>query len=176
MLNLADQEVIYKDLRAKKAIFCEGAAVVKNNYFNWLPFGLVKGEIITLKMDLLPELIISKDIFLLPVKGAAKAGSTYDRNNIDANITGGARDYLVKKLKELLKNKFEVVGQQAGIRPGTKDRRPFMGLHPQTKLIGLFNGLGTKGVSLGPYCSDQFADFLVFNKEFDQEADLHRYS
>jgi glycine oxidase len=175
-LYLYGERASYNDYAASKVIFCEGPSVVHNNYFNWLPFGFVKGEILTLNLDLLPDQIISKDIFILPIEGSmAKAGSTYDWNDPGVEITREAKNYLVKKLTSLLKIGFEVVGQQAGIRPATKDRRPFMGLHPRTKLIGLFNGLGTKGVSLGPYYSEQFADFLVFNKNFDEEVDLRRY-
>jgi glycine oxidase len=175
-LYLNDGRVSYNDYAASKVIFCEGPSVVSNKYFNWLPFGLVKGEILTLELGHLPEKVISKDIFLLPAGNQlAKAGSTYDRDDTSVNITAEAKNYLTKKLTSLLRNGFNIIDQQAGIRPATKDRRPFMGLHPESKLIGLFNGLGTKGVTLGPYYANQFADFLVFNKNFDEEADLGRY-
>lgn len=175
-LNLYDDHVEYRSHVSQKVIFCEGPTVVQNKYFKNLPFGLVKGEILTVKINQLPDLIISKDIFVLPIGGSmARVGSTYDRDNLNTNITEEAKKYLVKKLNSLLKRGFEVVGQQAGLRPATKDRRPFVGLHPEKKPIGLFNGLGTKGVSLGPYYADQFANFLVFNNKIDEEADLQRY-
>jgi glycine oxidase len=175
-LNLYEDKVIYHDYSAKKVIFCEGPSVVHNNYFNWLPFALVKGEILTLDVGELPEKVISKDIFLLPLGGTvARAGSTYERVDTSLKITVEAKHHIKKKLTSLLINDFKIIDQKVGIRPATKDRRPLMGLHPDSKLIGLFNGLGTKGVTLGPYYANQFADFIVFNRKFDREADLRRY-
>jgi glycine/D-amino acid oxidase-like deaminating enzyme len=67
------------------------------------------------------------------------------------------------------------VDQIAGIRPATKDRRPFIGIHPQYKTLAIFNGLGTKGVSIAPYYSGQFADCLISQKELDQDVNINRY-
>jgi glycine oxidase len=176
LLNLFEDHITYGDIVAKKIIFCEGAAVTKNRFFGNWPFAPVKGELLTVKLAVQPEQIISKDIFVLPIGGSmVRVGSTYDRINLENKITEEARIFLEEKMKLLLKIDYEVVNQQVGIRPGTKDRRPFIGLHPELKPIGLFNGLGTKGISIGPYYSDQFADFLVFNKKIDNDANLLRY-
>jgi glycine/D-amino acid oxidase-like deaminating enzyme len=44
--------------------------------------------------------------------------------------------------------------------------------HPQ---VGVFNGLGTKGVSLAPYFAHQFAELLVNGSEIEEEVQIGRY-
>jgi hypothetical protein len=44
--------------------------------------------------------------------------------------------------------------------------------HPQ---IGVFNGLGTKGVSLAPYFAYQFADHLINGAEIEHEVHISRF-
>ncbi len=38
----------------------------------------------------------------------------------------------------------------AGVRPTVKDRRPLIGTHPMHSQLHVLNGLGTRGVMLGP--------------------------
>jgi hypothetical protein len=38
----------WQDISAKKIIFCEGYHAIHNPWFNYLPFQLAKGEILTL--------------------------------------------------------------------------------------------------------------------------------
>lgn len=175
LVNLYTDSAEYDGYHCKKIIFCEGPSVVHNPYFNWLPFNLVKGELLTLRSDLQLNQIISKEVFLLPIgEGLFKAGATYDRNDTSWATTLRALDAILSKLSEFRAN-FEVVGHQAGVRPATRDRRPFVGLHPEKKPLGLFNGLGAKGVSLAPFYAAQFAGHLVFNEQLDETADLRRY-
>ena len=68
----------------------------------------------------------------------------------------------------------KVVAQQAGIRPSTKDRRPFIGIHPTQPAIGIFGGMGTKGVSLAPYLAEQFARHLLDGEDLEPEANISR--
>ena len=62
-----------------------------------------------------------------------------------------------------------------GIRPATKDRRPFVGFHPEYQKVVIFNGLGAKGVTLAPYFSGQLADALVHGTDIDHEVNIGRY-
>ena len=79
------------------------------------------------------------------------------------------------KLMKLSPMSFEIKGQLAGVRPATKDRKPFVGIHPEHKPLGIFNGLGTKGVSLAPYFAENFIDFLESKAELVPEVDVFRY-
>jgi glycine/D-amino acid oxidase-like deaminating enzyme len=56
------------------------------------------------------------------------------------------------------------------------DRKPVIGLLPDNAQIGIFNGLGSKGVLLGPWFARQFADYLIGNSDYiHPEADIKRY-
>ena len=55
------------------------------------------------------------------------------------------------------------------------DRRPVIGCHPEEDRVAIFNGLGTKGVSLAPYFSDLFAQHLVENRQLCSEVDVRRF-
>jgi glycine/D-amino acid oxidase-like deaminating enzyme len=67
---------------------------------------------------------------------------------------------------------YKIVEHKAAVRPTVKERRPFIGLHPQNNCIGIFNGLGTKGVLLAPFFSSHFADYLEDKKELMKEVDV----
>jgi glycine/D-amino acid oxidase-like deaminating enzyme len=61
------------------------------------------------------------------------------------------------------------------VRPATLERRPFAGFHPLFPVIGLLNGMGTKGCSLAPYFAHQLADHMIDQKPLLPEADIVRF-
>jgi hypothetical protein len=50
-----------------------------------------------------------------------------------------------------------------------------VGLHPENPALGIFNGLGTKGVSLAPYFAHQFVEHLEEDKDLHREVHINRY-
>ena len=82
---------------------------------------------------------------------------------------------LKKKIENILKCKYEIIEKQAGIRPATKDRRPFVGFHPNNNKIGIINGLGSKGISLAPYCTKVLIDNIQNHKNINREINIKRY-
>jgi glycine/D-amino acid oxidase-like deaminating enzyme len=169
--------VEWNNIKAKKIIFCEGYKATLNPYFNWLPFVLAKGELITVKMDNADiNGIINKGVFVIPLgKGEFKVGATYQWDYKDNNISDSAEKELSQKLEMLMKVPFKVIKQECGIRPTVKDRKPFIGLHPQYKFLGIFNGLGTKGVSLAPFYATMFCRFLEYGEELDHDINIDRF-
>lgn len=175
-LIVKSNEVHYSNLVGNKVIFCEGIGISKNPFFNWLPIRPVKGEIIFIKSDLDIDYILNRGVFILPIGGALfKVGSTYDHHDLTLAPTEKARAQILHKLNEIIKAPFEIVDQIAGIRPATKDRRPFIGLHPNFETIGVFNGLGAKGVSLAPYWSRHFVNHLESGDKLDIDVNITRY-
>lgn len=175
LLNLENGIVAYGAIKAEKILFCEGPQAVSNPFFSPLPFGLVKGETLTVKLKDNFQHIINKEIFVLPLtNGYYKVGATYDREDMTNNATEEAKEYLTHRLGKLIKSDSEIIDHTAGVRPATRDRRPFIGLHPQFRSVGIFNGLGTKGVSLGPYFARQFANYLLQSENIDHEATIDR--
>ncbi len=176
-LIFQENSVLYKEWEVKKILFCEGYEALQNPFFNWLSFNPVKGQtLITQVEDYSLEEIINQGTFILPMdkKGKCRMGATYTWHDLNWETTEDARDYLQEKIKVYLKKPYTILEQQVGIRPSTKDRRPFVGLHPQFKQLGIFNGLGTKGVTLAPYFAHQFMNFLELGEELDSEVNIAR--
>ena len=71
---------------------------------------------------------------------------------------------------------FEVVDHKAAVRPTVKERRPFIGIHPNHKQIGIFNGLGAKGVLLAPFFASHFSEYLLGKTELMKEIDVKRFN
>jgi glycine/D-amino acid oxidase-like deaminating enzyme len=176
-LILKEDHVCWKDLCARKVIFCEGPECVKNPFFKWLPFVLTKGEMIEVDLPSFPQnVIFNKSVFIMPNGGTRyKVGSTYEWDFIDNEISFSAREMMQSRLDALIKPAYHVTGQQCGIRPTVKDRRPLIGFHPQFKTLGIFNGLGTKGISLAPYFAHQFQESIETGKELDREVNIERF-
>ncbi len=176
-LRFSDK-IIYKNIEAHKIIFCDGADGINNPIFNYLPYQLSKGEILTIRCNTLSEKqILNHGIFILPIGNQLfRVGSTYEWNDLTTSTTENARSTLTEKLKAVLKTDFEIVDQKAGIRPSVKERRPFIGMHPKHKNIGIFNGLGTKGVMLAPYFSKHFASHLAHEKPLMPDVDIARFA
>jgi glycine/D-amino acid oxidase-like deaminating enzyme len=83
---------------------------------------------------------------------------------------------LLLKLKHILKANPEILSQKAGIRPTMHDRKPVIGLLHGNPLIGIFNGLGSRGILLGPYFAKQFADYLSGTSgNLHPEVNISRY-
>ncbi len=78
-------------------------------------------------------------------------------------------------MKELVTFPFTIVGQEWGLRPTTPDRRPILGQHPELKSAWVFNGMGTKGVSLAPYFADVLVRSLENGEPLNKEVDIERY-
>ena len=176
-LILKDDHVIYKSFKAKKIIFCDGPFCKENHFFNWLPFVFTKGEILEIEIQNFPQnVIFNKSVFLMPNdSNQYKVGSTYKWEFADNNITEEGKIYLQDKLEDLLIVDYKITDQRSGIRPTVKDRRPFVGIHPKFKPLGIFNGLGTKGISLAPYYANHFFDSLENGKILDPEVDIKRF-
>lgn len=174
---LQEDKVCWHDIEAKKVLFCEGVYGQDNPFFHWLPFKPVKGEVLVVSIPgLKTEKIINRGVFVLPVgNGLFKVGSTYYWRDLTWEPSREGREELLEKLRELIKLPFEVVAHEAGIRPASADRRPFIGLHPEHKTLGIFNGLGSKGTSVAPYYAQHFFEHLDTGKELEAEVHINRY-
>lgn len=163
-------------LRAGKIVFCEGYQAVYNPFFKWLPFSLNKGEVLDCKMDNFPaECIYNKAVYVLPVGGSQyKVGATYNWREVNEELTPEALAELKERTGQIVKTPFEVTKQQVGIRPAVRDRRPLIGWHPEIASVGIFNGMGSKGVMMAPYLAQNFTASLG-GATLEPEADISRY-
>ena len=168
--------VFYKNIKAKKIIFCEGQQGRNNPWFTHLPFEVAKGEVLLVKIpDANFDKMLKHKLFIIPLPdGLYWIGSTYDWDTPDDLPTEKAKAALIEKLHKVLTIPFEVIDHQAAIRPTTYDRRPFVGLHPENECLAIVNGMGTKGASLAPYFVNEFVEFLLEGKMINEEADALR--
>jgi glycine oxidase len=175
--------VSYKDFKAKKVIFCEGAAAVKNPFFNYLPFNLDKGELLLVRI---PNAHFTKvfknNISIVPISNILTSGNylywvgaTNEWNSLHDLPTEEKKQLLINELSEILTTDFEVLDHQAAFRPTVKDRRPLLGFHPENPYLAIFNGFGTKGASLVPYWAAHFSDVLLRGEEIEKDVDIRRF-
>ncbi len=174
----SEKGITWNDLRADKLIFCEGPTGLKNTYFKSTAFRPVKGEILKVRLSKPIDVVLNHGVFVLPIGEGGRlcrVGATYEFNDLTLMPTEKARQVIEEKLRSLITCTYEVVDQVAGIRPASVDRRPVLGMSPKSERIGILNGFGTKGVSLAPYFSKVFVDYLESGKELDREISLKRF-
>ncbi|RYU96324.1 NAD(P)/FAD-dependent oxidoreductase [Emticicia agri] len=176
-LDISDTQVVYKNFQASKIIFCEGYYASQNPYFNWLPFNPAKGETLIATMpDYSITEIVNQGTWIIPLGSEqCRFGSTYVWNSLDWQTTPESKETITEKTDKFLKTSYTITHQQAGIRPTTKDRRPFLGNHPAYSNVFVFNGLGTKGVSLAPYFASELLFFLENDKDLLPESNIRRF-
>ena len=175
-LQIQEDKVRYEDISARHLICCEGVAAVENPLFGWLPFSPVKGEVLEVEADMELTTIVNRGVFIIHREGNRfRVGSNYNNYDQTWTPTEAAREEITGKLNELINVPYKIVNQYAGVRPATRDRKPFIGMHPKFKNVGIFNGLGAKGVSLAPYFARHFTEHLVNQSALDKDVTIERY-
>ena len=171
-----DKMVRWNNYEAEQLILCDGYSSLTQHFFNHLAFIPAKGEVLTISCNnLQSNYILNQSVYVLPLgANLFKVGSTFNWKDLTTQTTKEASDYLQQLLKKMIDADFEIVNHEAAIRPTTKDRRPFLGFHAQHKQLGIFNGLGTKGVMIAPYYAEQMALHIAEVKELDNEVNVLR--
>lgn len=178
-LVVNENDVVYKGLKAKRIVFCEGYGMKQNPYYNYLPLNGTKGEVLIIKSeDLKINSIVKSGVFIIPVaeKDCYLVGATYHWTDKSWEATEEAKIELRDKLNLLINCDYEIIDQLAGIRPTVKDRRPLVGRHPEFKNMYVLNGLGTRGVMVAPVVSNQLYGFIHNDKALDSEINIQRFS
>ena len=169
--------VFWREVRARRIIFCEGYKSASNPYFDWLPFTPAKGEILTLRApDLAVDTILNNGKWLLPLgDGRVRVGATYEWDTLDEVPTAAGRIELERAFASLAGDvPAEPLDHQAGVRAILKDTKPVVGFHPGFDAVGIFNGLGSKGAMIAPYFARRFAVHLLHGSPLEDEVDVRR--
>jgi glycine/D-amino acid oxidase-like deaminating enzyme len=177
-LQTGETQVVYKHITAGVIIFCDGPRGNDNPFFKQLPFAPNKGEALLLEIaGLPPHHIYKKSMTMVPMAtpGLFWIGSTYLWEFEHGDPTPEFRKNTEQVLREWLKPPYRVLDHYASIRPATIERRPFAGIHPVHKNVGMLNGMGTKGCSLAPFFAKELTDHLVYKQPLTPEADIHRF-
>lgn len=176
-LEISDNEVIYRDIKAKKIIFCDGIGSTENKWFKLLPFAPNKGEALIVKIDGLSKDFMYKcGLSIVPWQDDLFwVGSTYEWKFNDDKPTNFFREKTIQTLEQILKIPFTVVDHLCAVRPANIERRPFVGFHPLQKNVGILNGMGTKGCSLAPYFAQELVNNLLHQTPINPLADIKRF-
>ena len=166
----------YKNIPFNRIIFCEGHQVKDNPFFNQLPISWTKGQLLTIRsQNLYNKSLLNRKCFVLPrEKDVFLLGATYEWNATNYKTTNDAQSELLEKFNYISNESPEIVCQEAGIRPTTPDRRPFIGCHPIHKGLYIFNGLGAKGYLIAPLLSKELIESILENKTLNSETSIQR--
>lgn len=162
-----------------KLVFCDGYQLQNNHWFSWLPLQAVQGEVFTLKTDQpLPKQMVQFGKWLLPLgQGRFKLGATWQWTPLDMKPTNKGERELFDACYKHFPNlqTAQLIEKKVGIRPGTRDRLPFLGSHPHVKRLAVFNGFGSKGSLMIPWYADCFARYLTSGDPLPASVDIKRY-
>lgn len=176
-LSFTTDEVEYNGAKAKHIIFAEGFGLHNNPYFNFLPLDGTKGELFIIKApDLAIDVIVNTSVFILPLgDGLFKVGATYNWKDKTDLPTEGGRMELLERIQEIINCDFEVIEHFAGVRPTVRDRRPLVGTHDVYPQLHILNGLGTRGVMLGPSMAKELYNHIEYKMPLQPEINWVRF-
>jgi glycine oxidase len=170
---------IYQGNTYSSIVFAEGRYGASNPFFSRVPFNVCKGQVLLVNI---PGLHIThaihKKVVLVPVGNEDFiCGATYEWDDLTDAPTEGGRTELTSALADILGEKytFHIKDQKAGVRPTISDRRPVVGWHPKYAGIGILNGLGTRGLLLGPAIVTEFLNNLQQGNSISTEWDVNRF-
>ena len=178
--NIAFKEgyAVYENYQATRIVFAEGYGIKENSFFKTLPLIGNKGEYIIIKApDLKLTAALKSSFFVVPLgDDTYKVGASYNWIDKDIAPSTAAREEIIEKMKTLLTCEYEIINQEVGIRPTTKDRRPLLGVHPEYSQLAVLNGLGTRGVMASPLLANYLFNFLEKGIALPAEVDIQRFS
>jgi glycine/D-amino acid oxidase-like deaminating enzyme len=177
ILEINSQSVSYKNIEAKHIVFAEGFGMHANLFFNHLPLDGTKGELFVIKApDLGLDVIVNTNVFILPLgNGLFKVGATYNWEDKTDRPTAAGKTELTERIKEIITCDFEIIEHLAGVRPTVKDRKPMIGTHHIHKNLHILNGLGTRGVMLGPAMASELFRHIEYQNPLQKETDIKRF-
>ena len=176
-LKIDDTNVEYRGHKADSVIFCEGYGLKQNPFFKHLPLVGNKGSYIIIECeDLQLKTALKAHFFLIPLgKKRYKFGATYENHFKNVDHDTAAKAHLVEELEKLISVPYTLIAQQTGIRPTVIDRRPLVGQHSKYKPLFVCNGMGTRGVMLGPTSAKHLTDYILSKTPIPKEIDISRF-
>lgn len=167
----------WKDISFRHIVFCQGFSSIEHPFFPGLSLKAAKGEVMEVEIDGADmDFVLNKNMLLIPLgNGRYKVGATFEHTE-DTALTEAGLAELKLKLETVIKAPYSIIRRQSGIRPTVKDRRPLLGKSDVFTDAYVFNGLGTKGVSLAPYFAAHLLNHIIGNTPLMQEVDWKRFA
>jgi glycine/D-amino acid oxidase-like deaminating enzyme len=160
----------------KYVVSCEGIFGRQHPLFPNLPLQTAKGQVMTIQLEGNDfEQVFNKNMLMIPLgKGCYKIGATMEHTD-ELSITDKGLSALHQKAKSVIAVTYQVLKQEMGLRPTVKDRRPLLGRSALHEYVYIFNGLGTKGVSLAPYFARHLLQHITQGASLMKEVDIQRF-
>jgi glycine oxidase len=162
-------------------IDCRGVGAKEDLATEGLKLDADHGEILTIKSDTLTTdgKILNRVKWLLPTAhNTFKLGATYEWNVADSKPTEKGKIDLLESIAPILSEEiakdFTIINHESGLRPTSHDRRPFVGVSKYKKEIYILNGLGTRGVLIGPSVTNELASHILDGVELSKEINTKR--
>lgn len=177
-LQIDDNCVRYRDIKAKHIVFTQGVGGLTHNpWFSQVPLQQTKGELMIIEsQDLQEKSIIKGGVFMIPLGNHRyRLGSTYNWKDQSEEPTQKAQLRLQQQLDKMIQVPYQIVSQSAGFRPTIPDRKPVIGVHPQFLQLAICNGMGSRGVLQAPFCARSLYDYIEKGTPIPSEISLHRF-
>jgi glycine oxidase len=127
----------------------------------------VKGEILTLRgsadQPVCEGIVAGERVYMVPrPDGRLIVGATVEERGFDVTVTAGGIHELLREAYRLIPEiaELELVEARAGLRPGTPDNAPLIGMGATEGLL-VATGHFRNGVLQAPLTADCIAAFLV---------------
>jgi glycine/D-amino acid oxidase-like deaminating enzyme len=148
-------------------IDCRGVGAQKDLASEGMKLATDHGEVLTLKSKSLTTegKVLNRVKWLLPIKPHTfKLGATYEWGVVESKPTEKGKSELLDAISPVLSdeisNAFTIINHESGLRPASHDRRPYVGPLRDNPGVFTFNGLGTRGVLIGPSMAKMLADHI----------------
>lgn len=181
-IEVGPDAVRWHGLTARRVVFCHGLAAGRSSrFFPGLPFRPASGEVleVVLANGSPPVVWNSGGKWLAPRRdGTCLCGATYGFGAWEGVPTIAGRVELSRFLDGILREGYEIIGHRAGVRPILQQSRPVAGFLPDCPVVGLLNGLGSKGVLTAPWAAGALVAAIQTGATPDPELDparLHRH-
>jgi len=176
-IKISSSQITYRDITAKRIVFCEGYAMINNPFFNQLPLVGSKGQILIIDApELKLDSILKGPIFIAPLGGNKFwAGASFEQKDKSLSITAEGTQWLKDKIDQMIDVPYAIDKQITHIRPTVKDRRPLLGTHKQYTSVHLFNGMGSRGVLTAPTAANWLFNHIEGQGILPKEANINRF-
>jgi len=127
----------------------------------------VRGQILLLRgeIGLLQRMVLSDSHYLIPRRdGRILVGSTLEYVGFDKSVTDEATNELERAAEEIfpgILGRCEIETQWAGLRPGSPEGIPYIGMHPEIDNLFVCSGHFRNGFVLGPASARLAADLML---------------
>lgn len=155
-------------------IDCRGAHLRNASEVPNMDLRANRGEVLTIALqsgqtcNLPNHHILNFGKWTLPVgHNAWRLGASYEWKREDHTPDPETGNFLMEAMKTATDSQdvFTIRAHDVGIRPVSKDRRPMVGPCPKRDNWYLFNGLGTRGVLIGPKWAHHMIELLQGNTQ-----------